>query len=693
VKGKSGPALQIAVPEERTFMRASLHFTIAVCLFARPVLCQPQREISPVSPKAQSLFEALRQGEASTLRNAIEEGTDANVRDAEGNTLLMYAAVYAKPTDLEFLLAHGADVNAANKAGHTALMRAMPDPAKVKLLVKHGADVNASAGGTTPLLIAAGIRSADDVLRYLIENSADLKATDGLGLDPVMTAAAVGAIGNLKILVDAGGSGSSEAKNRPVPATTRISKLDQATLDRLRKRAEGVTALMSAARVDCEACVRLLLDHGADAKAKTDAGLTALHYAAFKGNLTTVKSFLEAGAAVNAADDRGLTPLMMAANSKSKDPEVARLLLDHGADRQAKDDFGRTPAEWARIGGRPEIVKLLPGPVPVEAIKTLGAEPAFKDVHTAVAKSVELLEQAAPKFFAKAGCISCHNVSIPLIALNQARSRGYPVKSESTQQLVKQTLAAFSPQRDNLLSSVCGLVGKPATGPYALMSLHGEGYPPGPLTDGIVRCLALDQYPDGHSYHGVDTRPPLSAESSIPDTALAARAINLYPVPALASDLKSKVARAQAYLLSAKPWFGDDYAYRLFGLLWTEARQEEIKGAARELVAQQRPDGGWAQTPYMSSDAYETGLSLSALASADPASVDDVTYRRGVDYLMRTQETDGSWHVHTRAFGFQPYFESGFPHGHDQWISMAATAWSAMALMPAAERKQGLAAR
>jgi len=643
-----------------------------------------------VSPKAQFIFEALRQGQGLKVRNAIEEGVNVNIRDADGNTPLMCAAVYATPADLEFLLAHGADVNAANKAGHTALMRAMPDLAKVKLLVNHGADVNASAGGTTPLLIAAGIRSADDVLRYLIEKGAGLKAADGLGLDPVMTAAGVGAIGNLKILLDAGGSGSSEAKNRPIPATTRISKLDPATLDRLRKRAEGVTALMSAVRVDCEACVGLLLEHGADAQAKTDAGLTALHYAAFKGNLTTVRSFLEAGAAVNAADDRGLTPLMMAANSKSKDPEVVRLLLDHGADIQAKDDLGRTPADWARIGGRPEIVKLLPGPVPAEAIKPASAEPAFKDVHTAVAKSIDLLEQAAPKFFAKGGCISCHNVSIPLIALNEARRRGYPVKSESTQQLVKQTVAAFSPQRDNLLSSVCGLVGKPATGPYALMSLHGEGYPSDPLTDGIVRCLALDQYPDGHSYHGIDTRPPLSAEGSIPDTALAAGAIRLYPAPALARDLESKVVRARAYLLSAQPWSGDDYAYRLTGLFWTEARPEEIKGAARELLARQRPDGGWAQTPYMSSDAYETGLSLSALATADPASVDDVGYRRGVDYLMRTQETDGSWHVHTRAFGFQPYFESGFPHGHDQWISMAATAWSAMALMPVAEASKAV---
>ncbi|MGH9612966.1 MAG: hypothetical protein ACRD4P_07800, partial [Bryobacteraceae bacterium] len=77
--------------------------------------------------------------------------------------------------------------------------------------------------------------------------------------------------------------------------------------------------------------------------------------------------------------------------------------------------------------------------------------------------------------------------------------------------------------------------------------------------------------------------------------------------------------------------------------------------------------------------------SLSALAMAEPDSVKSEAYERGVAYLMRTREADGSWHVRSRAFGFQPYFESGFPHGHDQFISMAATAWSAMALMPAAE--------
>jgi hypothetical protein len=224
------------------------------------------------------------------------------------------------------------------------------------------------------------------------------------------------------------------------------------------------------------------------------------------------------------------------------------------------------------------------------------------------------------------------------------------------------------------------------------MALNGEGHPPDPLTDGIARCLAVGQYPDGHWGHEGDLRPPLSAESSIPDTALSARAVKLYTPPALTRNLAG-IARARAYLLSAKPWFGDDYSYRLLGLLWTEANEQQIKAAARELVAQQRSDGGWAQTPYMTSDAYETGLSLSALATTDPGSVASAAYRRGVDYLMRTQEVDGSWHVRTRAFGFQPYFESGFPHGHDQWISMAATAWSVMALMPAAEQARVRAAR
>jgi hypothetical protein len=51
-----------------------------------------------------------------------------------------------------------------------------------------------------------------------------------------------------------------------------------------------------------------------------------------------------------------------------------------------------------------------------------------------------------------------------------------------------------------------------------------------------------------------------------------------------------------------------------------------------------------------------------------------------MDYLLSTQFPDGAWHVRSRAIKFQPYFESGFPFGHDQWISAAATALAAQAV-------------
>jgi hypothetical protein len=68
--------------------------------------------------------------------------------------------------------------------------------------------------------------------------------------------------------------------------------------------------------------------------------------------------------------------------------------------------------------------------------------------------------------------------------------------------------------------------------------------------------------------------------------------------------------------------------------------------------------------------------------------VSDPVYQRGVKWLLGNQQQDGSWYVPTRALGFQPWFDSGFPHAHDQWISAAGTNWAAMALMYAAPDKK-----
>jgi len=62
-------------------MRSCLRVGIAVCLFARLVLGQPQEQTDAAKPKNQSLFEALRQGQASKVRTVIDQGVDVNIRD------------------------------------------------------------------------------------------------------------------------------------------------------------------------------------------------------------------------------------------------------------------------------------------------------------------------------------------------------------------------------------------------------------------------------------------------------------------------------------------------------------------------------------------------------------------------------------------------------------------------------------
>ena len=119
---------------------------------------------------------------------------------------------------------------------------------------------------------------------------------------------------------------------------------------------------------------------------------------------------------------------------------------------------------------------------------------------------------------------------------------------------------------------------------------------------------------------------------------------------------------------------------RLAGLVYSAAPPRDIENAVKILLALQRSDGGWGGNPYMKSDAWATGRALVSLAESRIVKITDRTFQRGVDYLLSTQFPDGSWYVRGRSIKFQPYFESGFPFGHDQWISIAATAEAAQAV-------------
>ena len=115
---------------------------------------------------------------------------------------------------------------------------------------------------------------------------------------------------------------------------------------------------MAAASTGKSERVRLLLEKGADAKARTRRNETALADAATAGDEATVALLLEHGAEVNVQDVRGYSPLLYAAGSDAMPAGVVRMLLAKGADRTAKGD-DETAQMLAAKRGHTEVARLL----------------------------------------------------------------------------------------------------------------------------------------------------------------------------------------------------------------------------------------------------------------------------------------------------------------------------------------------
>ena len=304
------------------------------------------------------LFSAIRKNDLAAVRTLVRNGAAANTKDSDGATPLMQAALSASPEVVKFLLDSGADPNAANAAGVTALLWGIGDIRKVRLLLEKGANVNArSKAGKTPLLLAAGYSGSVETVRLLLAKGADLAAKDEGEANAVVLAAESGDVEVLRLLLDKGGDPNSRAGagfNE-----TRFGTLVSERLEQSRKLSGGYTALIVAMQQGNREAARLLLERGADAKAVTGGGVTALHEAAKRGDAEIVRTLLDQGAPVNRKDFEGNTPLLVAAASDAWNGEVVRALLAKGADVKVNGAGGRTALGWAKTKGETEIVKIL----------------------------------------------------------------------------------------------------------------------------------------------------------------------------------------------------------------------------------------------------------------------------------------------------------------------------------------------
>ena len=491
--------------------------------------------------------------------------------------------------------------------------------------------------------------------------------------------------------------------------------------------ASGTTPLMAAALYGDVELVKRLLAAGADPNGANTAGVTPLMWAAPRVEI--VQQLLDAGADVHARSEDGRSALVIAAGSGGA-ARAVRLLLDYGANpwpSRATDpsplreaariddleifrlliDYGAPPkgagapsmpllrsncfrcAQLIGVAGDGPLPKMPPesdarltaprydpgrAARPTAVGATLATKGAIRD---AVARSLPLLQDIGPAFIKQTGCVSCHHNSVASMAVAAARAHGYAVNEATAKQHAATIGTYLESWRERALQNV-SIAGGADTVNYLLVGLAADGYRPDAATDAQAILLLRRQAADGHWPVGT-IRPPIES-NDIEVTALSMRALQLFAPPSRRGEFAAAVDRARGWLAAARGAETEERAFRVLGLHWASASRDLVGGAARDLLALQHADGGWAQLEAMASDAYATGEALVALAESGVVPLSDGALRRGLDFLLRTQIDDGSWMVETRSVPIQAYFESGFPYGVNQWISAAATGWATTAL-------------
>ena len=627
-------------------------------------------------------YQAIRGDDLPALRGlATQFGVD--VRDSLGQTPLMLAIAFGSSEAVDLLLKAGADVKAATSSGVTALHWSRGDANKVRRLLEQGADVNArSQLGRSPLIIAAASTGSVEAVRMLLAGGAEVNVADNSGATPLMEATTADQEEVVRLLLERGADVNPKDTGAPGMASLVGSPLSAAAL-------HGNTEL-----------VRLFLSKGAQVNAVSAANnvvkngpiafgkATALHMAAAGGSADVARILLDAGAAVDARDVRGVTPLTFAIATDRPQASLVRLLIERGADKTLRSNAGESAVDWARKYNNPAILAAL-GLEPVARPVASHGEPGpDASPRVAVERSLRALRSTSSRMLATGGCVACH--AQPVTGLAVAIARTHDASIAAPDQEFTEIKAVMSAGSQLALQGV-STPGSPDGPVYAAMMLAAMNVPSGMSTDALVHGLLAKQHAGGSWARQGQPRPPVQ-DGSFSRTALAINTLKVYGTPARKREVDQRIARAAQWLAHETPLTTEDRVMQLLGLRWAGSHAAIVDQRVKELVQLQRPDGGWAQTPYLESDAYATGQALYTLRELDvPAGVSAM--QRGAAFLLRTQQTDGSWHVKSRALKVQPYFESGFPHGHDQWISQAGTAWAAMALARVSQDAQSRTAR
>lgn len=336
----------------------------------------------------EDLLLAVQAADVKAAERALRNGADENAENEHGETALQLAVNMNHPEIVKLLLEY--DANAWETFPNTdvtpLMVTAYRGYAEVaEILLEHGIEPNAQRArdGTTALMFALQNFHAE-VAESLLQHGADVNMTNEAGGTALLAAASWGKPTIVQLLLDYGANPHIRTKNGWTTLMSAAKGHVETTQLLLEYgvdvnaivtggREKGKTALIIAIQWGQPDVVKLLLEHGADVNIKTETGKTALDiamskqdihevdkvkimyflkqgkttpnedllYAAHIGDLQLVQKALQQGANPNTRRSHdGWTALIVAAWWGQ--PEVIELLLQHGADIQAKTNDGKT---------------------------------------------------------------------------------------------------------------------------------------------------------------------------------------------------------------------------------------------------------------------------------------------------------------------------------------------------------------
>jgi uncharacterized protein len=349
------------------------------------------------------LADALKAGDRRAALEMINAGADVNATQADGTTPLHWAAYKVDTEIATLLLAKGAKANVRNSFGSTPLGEAVKvaNADLVKALLKAGADANsANEDGQTALMLASKAGSKE-IAELLIKAKANVNAQEQFrGQTALMWATSQNRPEVVELLLKHGAS--TKVRMRTNDWGNQITSEPRAQF----RPTGGLTPLLYAVRSGCERCVVAMLKAGAQIDWPNPDGVTPLMSAIDNLNFDIAKVLLEKGANPNISDLYGRTPLYIAvdarivsrrgfgytanspvpgverlAQNKTSSAEMIKLLLAAGVDRNPQLNMHRP--NRAGVNGRF-----------IDDLLTAGATPLLRAATGADDEAIQLLLDA-----------------------------------------------------------------------------------------------------------------------------------------------------------------------------------------------------------------------------------------------------------------------------------------------------------